>query len=130
MKTTCTICDASTGSKEYQFTLNVLNEQLTVQELICTRVSQEVLNYNLKQPTHYRGLVQPSDAEQTLNGFRLRSRRQLDQDEECNKALKAFQENQFLLLLDNRQLTELDEEITIKPGSLVTFLKLIPLVGG
>ncbi len=124
------VCDASTGSEDYQFTLNLLTEQLTVRELICTRVSQEVLDYNLKQPIHYRGLVQPSDAEQTLNGFRLRSGRQLDQEKELNKALKAFQENHFLLLLDDRQLTELDEEIVIKPDSMVTFLKLIPLVGG
>jgi hypothetical protein len=36
----------------------------------------------------------------------------------------------FLLLVDDRQLTELDQEALLRPGSEVTFLRLLPLVGG
>jgi hypothetical protein len=34
------------------------------------------------------------------------------------------------LLVDDRQVDELEEEIEIRPDTTVTFLKLVPLVGG
>ena len=47
-----------------------------------------------------------------------------------DQAVQAFQRNGFILLVDDRQLTDLEEEVVLKPGSQVTFLRLIPLVGG
>ena len=34
------------------------------------------------------------------------------------------------MLVDDRQVDELDEEIEIRPDTTVTFLKLVPLLGG
>jgi hypothetical protein len=34
------------------------------------------------------------------------------------------------LLVDDRQVEELEEVIEIRPDTTVTFLKLVPLVGG
>jgi hypothetical protein len=117
MSTTLKIRDETTfslgGDDDRGFTLDLPEEQITVRELIRARVYQEVHDYNLDQPEYFQGLVQPSDAERQ---FEL--------------ARRAFYSNGFILLVDDRQVDELEEEIEIKPDTTVTFLKLVPLVGG
>ncbi|EDL56503.1 hypothetical protein PM8797T_00784, partial [Gimesia maris DSM 8797] len=46
------------------------------------------------------------------------------------KAVEAFERNQILILVNERQAESLDEEIKITPQSEVSFLKLTLLVGG
>lgn len=131
MATAVTICDEATiGGPKHSFTLTLASERLTVRELIVRRVTHEVQQYNLTTPEVYAGLVQPTGAEVALNGFRLRERRSLDAEQQCEKAIDAFGRNGFLLLVDGRQLTGLDEPISLRPQSEVRFVKLIPLVGG
>jgi hypothetical protein len=98
--------------------------------LIRARVYEEVRAYNLRQPEYFRGLVQPTDAERTLNGFKVRQRRRIDPEKQFEKAIGLFYRNGFLILVDDRQVEELEEEIQIRQNTTVTFLKLIPLVGG
>ncbi len=125
------IADATmAGEAQPVLVLDFLTERITVRELIRSRVYQEVQDYNTRQPEQFRGLVQPTDAEKTLNGYTLRKPRQLDWQNQFEQAVKAFQSNGFIILVDDEQVTELEEEIEIKPGTAVTFLKLVPLVGG
>ncbi|MGK7906956.1 MAG: hypothetical protein AB4040_06960 [Synechococcus sp.] len=125
------ICDASNlGGDGPIFVLDFLTERITVRELIRSRVYQEVKNYNTKQTEYFHGLVQPTEAEQTLNGFRLRNPRQIDWEKQFGQAITAFQGNGFIILVDDEQVTELEEEIAVTPETTVTFLKLVPLVGG
>ena len=49
---------------------------------------------------------------------------------EVEVALDAFSRGRVLLLVDDRQVTELADEVVLAPGSAVTFLRLTPLVGG
>jgi hypothetical protein len=42
----------------------------------------------------------------------------------------AFRRNGFVVLVDERQVEDLDEVVDLFAGSVVTFLKLVPLVGG
>src|SRR5262245_23206430 len=118
------------GEKLHEWSLDFLSERVTVRELIRSRVYQEVQDYNLRQPEHYHGLVQPTDAEQTLNGFRLRKPRPLDWKQQFEKAVEAFERNQIIILINDRQAEALDEEFDIRPGAEVTFLRLTLLVGG
>lgn len=125
------IRDSNTlGNEGPVFVLDFLTERITVRELIRSRVYQEVKDYNTKQPDYFQGLVQPTDAEQTLNGYKLRQPRQIDWEKQLEKAIAAFQSNGFIILVDDEQVTELEEEITVAPETDVTFLKLVPLVGG
>ena len=79
MPTQLTIRDESTsGQTVYEFSLDVLTERITVRELIRSRVYQEVKDFNAKRPELFQGLVQPTDAGQTLNGCRLREKRHID----------------------------------------------------
>ena len=111
--------------------LEFLTEHITVRELIRSRVYQEVRDHNLKAHQQvFQGLVQPSDAERELNGYRLHKPREIDWKQQFEVALRAFERNGFIVLIDNRQAASLDEEITLKPETSVAFLKLVPLVGG
>ena len=46
------------------------------------------------------------------------------------QALHAFENNGFFLLVNDRQVESLDEEIWLGEGATASFLKLTPLVGG
>ncbi|HEV3079698.1 MAG TPA: hypothetical protein VGY66_07960 [Gemmataceae bacterium] len=131
MATTLTVRDETTDGKAvHEFAMDFLVERITVRELIRSRVYQEVQDYNLKQPQDFRSLVQPQDAERTGNGFRLRQPRQIDWKEQFARAVEAFDAGQVLVLVNDRQAERLDEVIEIKPGTVVSFLKLTMLVGG
>jgi hypothetical protein len=131
MATTLTVRDeSSAGQTLHEFALEVLSERLSVRELIRSRVYQEVQDYNLRQPQVYRGLVQPTDAERTLNGFKLKKPKQIDWKQQFDKAIEAFEANQILVLVDDRQVDSVDEEIVIGPRTRVSFLRLTMLVGG
>jgi hypothetical protein len=82
MSTALKIRDETTlslgGDDDRDFTLDVPDERITVRELIRARVYREVHDYNLDQPECFRGLIQPSDAERSLNGFKMRGRRRID----------------------------------------------------
>jgi hypothetical protein len=133
MATTLTIRDETTfgfGGDDAGYTLDVLTEHLTVRELIRARVYQEVREYNLRQPEYFRGLVQPADAERTLNGFKVPRRRRIDPEKQFENAIESFYRNGFMILVNDQQVDELEEEIEVSPDTTVTFLKLVPLVGG
>jgi hypothetical protein len=74
--------------------------------------------------------VQPTDAERTLNGYQLQAKRRIDWEQQYALALRAFEGNGFLLLAGDRQLMDLDEELELRHDTSVTFLRLVPLVGG
>lgn len=132
MPATLTIRDETTAGRQTSETvLEFLTERITVRELIRSRVYQEVEDHNRRKEVGvFQGLVQPTDAEQELNGYRLRQPRQIDWKRQYEVALKAFEQNGFLLLINDRQAESLDEEIVIAPATRVSFLKLVPLVGG
>jgi hypothetical protein len=75
-------------------------------------------------------LVQPSDTERTLNGFKFHKPRFVDPATQYEKAIEAFEGNGFIVLVDDCQIERLDTEIPLHPETSVTFLKLVPLVGG
>lgn len=114
------------GEIDVKFTKN----KVSVRELIEARVLAEVERYNNKLPEYFMGLVQPTDAEKTINGYKMKERKKVDPEKQVYIALDAFQKNAFFLLIDNYQPDHLDQEITITPHTEVTFLKLTPLVGG
>jgi hypothetical protein len=130
MAITLTIRDETTGHASQEFSMEVPTERLTVRELIRSRVYQEVQDFNLRRPEVFRGLVQPADAERTLNGYKVRSAKPIDWKEQFRVATESFEQNRFVILLDDKQLADLDQEIEMQPKSTVTFLRLMPLAGG
>ena len=126
-----TISDQTTaGETTGTCVLDLLTERITVRELIRSRVYQEVQDYKGKQGQVFNGLVQPQEAEKTLNGWKLKKPRQLDWKRQFELAIEAFEASQIVILVNDRQAESLDEEIVVEPQTTVTFLRLVPLVGG
>jgi hypothetical protein len=121
---------ASLGKTEHTFLVRVSGETISARDLIRSRVYQEVEEYNHYHPAIFRLLVQPGDAEPSGNAFRLPRPRRIDADDQFEKAIEAFERNGFVVLVDDRQVERLDANIALRPDTLVTFLKLVPLVGG
>lgn len=102
----------------------------TLRDLIRGRLQQEVERYNSALPEAFQGLVQPEESEQILNGFRMKTKRPLDCDVQCRRAFTSFEKNGFLVLVDGKQVTELDSQFDLHENSEIDFIKLVPLVGG
>jgi hypothetical protein len=128
---TLTIKDETTGGKTVnEIEVSFASELTTVKEIIETRVAAEVKTYNNKMPEYFYGLVQPSDAEKTLNGYRLKDKKKVDAEKQCLIALDAFQKNGFFILIDNIQSESLEQMLVINDKTNISFIKLTPLVGG
>ena len=131
MPATLTVHDETTsGQKTNTFTLECLTERMTVRELLRARIYQEVQDYNQKEPEYFRGLVEPTNAERVLNGYKLTAKRKIDWQEQYNRALQAFERNGFFVLVGDKQAENLDQEFEVKVDTEVSFVKLVPLVGG
>ena len=123
--TTITVADETTlGARTNELTLDFLTERVTVREVIRARVYQEVTEHNAAGRGVFRGLVRPR-ADAAGTGWR-----RIDWQEQYARALAGFAANGFLLLVDDRQVSDLDEEVVLRHDTTVTFLKLVPLVGG
>jgi len=124
--------------KDATFTGDILNEievamkreTVTVADIITARVTAEVELYNSKTHEYFQGLIQPTDAERTLNGFKMKSKRKIDAEQQVYVALDAFQSNGYFVLVDDQQAESLEQEVLLTGDTTVSFVKLTPLVGG
>jgi len=131
MTSTLTIRDESlSGESLHEWSLEVFTEKLTVRELIRSRVYQEVQDHNRKNNDVFRGFIQPEESEKVLNGWKVKNARQLDWKRQFDRAVEAFEKNQVLILINDKQAESLDDEFDLGPTTCVTFLKLTALVGG
>lgn len=121
--------ETTSGEVLQQLELQMHAETVTVAELITARVHQEVRAFNADRAlTRFHGLVAPAPRERALNGSR--TPRLIDAQEQTKVALRSYDRGHVLLLVDDRQVERIDETVQLTSSSTVTFLKLIPLVGG
>ena len=98
------------GDAAATYEIRFAGSRTTVAELIRERVAAEVARRNAE------AVGQPADS--------------LDVEQQTLRAFDGFQRNGFFLLVNDRQVETLDEEIVIAPGIDICFMRLIPLVGG
>lgn len=125
--------------------LDLLNESITVAELIQQTVDEQIrdllLNRKLDAEQMQRILdrqyltdadVRRQAAEGVVRSPSAKSVRipQIDTAEEVRKALRSFDQQTYMIVVDGHQAESLDELLTLKATSKVTFLRLTPLVGG
>jgi hypothetical protein len=123
---TVTIKDISLLGPQSPWQLDIDEEQSTLRAVIRSRIYQEVSEYNARRRNQFSGLIPPAshcpesaDAAPTL-----------DWQVHYEQAIKAFEQKRYVVLIDERQATKLDHPIHLTAYSTVTFLKLIPLIGG
>lgn len=56
--------------------------------------------------------------------------RDMSPDEAVSHALDAFVKNAFMVMVDGRQVTDLDAAVVVSPRTEVRFIRLVPLKGG
>jgi hypothetical protein len=122
--------ETAMGEIMYELEMVFSKKRISVKDIIIERVKYEVDNYNSKVTDQYYGLVQPKNAEQLLNKFKLNSKAKVDVDKQIKVALLAFQSNGFFLLVDDEQVEELEQMVDVSEHQTVSFIKLTPLVGG
>lgn len=126
-----TVVDATLpGVETHRQLLAGVPSPVTLRDLIRFRVREEVARYNANPAPRFNGLVQPLEAENSLNGSLRPAPRRLDWNKQAQVALTAFAHHGFFVLVDDRQVEDLDEELTLRETDLVRFIKLVHLAGG
>lgn len=117
-------------------------ETMTVRDVIRSRIQQEVAAYNATLAAddavpRPKLLVTPTETEALLNAKpskigpnTAKKRQPVDWEAQYDAACKAFTTNGFFVLVDDKQVDALDEPVALRRESEVTFIKLVPLVGG
>jgi hypothetical protein len=83
-------------------------ESITLRELIRMRVREEVARTNIEQGGG--------------------GARRVDWEQQADVVLHAFSKNGFVVLVGDRQVDDLNEELGA--AAAVSFVRLVPLVGG
>ena len=112
----CARIETVPKSEPIEGSIAISQSKVTVRELIEKYVTS---NDGFVEPL----LVRPTEEELALN-------MQSQTERNIARALKAFRNNGFVLLVDDRQIDDLDDEVELDRHSVVTFLRLTPLVGG
>jgi hypothetical protein len=108
--------------------LRLASERTTLRELIKRRIDEEVAELNAGSED-VRPLVTPTEQERRLNKEKP-SRQRIDAERQLAAAVEAFERTRIVIIVDGKQMLELDRPITVSPDTEIRFIKLVPLVGG
>jgi hypothetical protein len=111
-------------------TLESISSEITLRDLVRTRVREEVARYNAGPLPIFTGLVMPEGAQPTAEGFQMPQPRRIDWQRQADRAIEAFERNGFFVLVEDRQVTSLDEELDLSADSDIRFVRLVQLIGG
>ena len=116
----------------HELFLKFRTNRISAAELIAERVRQEVAAYNNRNEEAMlrHSLVIPTARGDIVIDPQGKKHQPVDTETQIAIALKAFEQNGFFILADNRQLETLDETVYLHDGLIVNFIKLTPLVGG
>jgi hypothetical protein len=115
---------------------------LTARTLIAERVRLEWEAREAGAEARKRGALSPLVTTETMrrldshrrpwggDAVRAKAAPPMTLEEVTTVALEGFRRNAFFLIVDGRQVTELDEVIPFSTTSEVRFLRLVPLIGG
>ena len=120
--------------------LKLASERITPREIIQRRVESEVEALNKRKLAHAAGQdrsrsflidVEATSPEAVLNRPLMGRKPVLVHVErEATRAFQAFEKQRFIMLLDDKQIEALDDEVTVRAESQIVFLYLVPLKGG
>jgi hypothetical protein len=103
------------------------DERVPLREIIRWRVREEIAQRRLKLA---REAPQPTPAERALNGPPMPRALATNWEQEYARALAACAAHQIIILVNDRQVDDLESLVTPSAGCEVVFLRLTPLVGG
>jgi hypothetical protein len=112
---------------EGRITLRNLITQVVQEEVSAFQARQEEkrLLHSLTEQDITRGLMK---GKIDLGG--RESVQEVKVEDAVTVALQAYEDGLYYVFVDNTQLTELEQEVTVGPDSRVTFIRLVALAGG
>ena len=117
----------SSGEILNQLKMEFQSATVTLRDLISGRVRQETKRLFESSNRSRYSLIGQTDLETSqINSIDIT----LLQDTKVKYALEMFQKNSFLVLVDDLQVSSLDQEIRLTNDTAISFLKLVPLIGG
>ncbi|GLW32493.1 hypothetical protein [Actinoplanes regularis] len=122
--------ETMTGREIGSWVLPDLPDRITARELLRLRVREEVARFAATGGDLYQGLVRPASATETAGGFRVPPDGRIDWVAQADAACAAFARNGFVMIVGDRQIEDLDWVIDLSTAGTVSFIRLIPLVGG
>ncbi len=125
-----TIRDETLLGKQTRLMVLDVPATISLRDLIRLRVREEVARYNAQPTDRFHGLVRPTGAEEDLNGYRIPPAQRIDWERQADAAVVAFGRNGFFVLVGDRQVENLEEQLCLDDASDVAFIRLVPLVGG
>ena len=102
---------------------------ISAREILRLRVEAEVERYN-ETCGAAALLIEPHWRETSLNPDRKSRFRALKLEPQVAVASEAIEKGRVIMLLDGRQVTDLDEKFVLTPASEARFIRLVPLQGG
>lgn len=122
--------ETSTGQVQDYLKLEIEYHTVTLKQIFeqCIRARFQLI------ATHVGQVTERGEYEQRLNqteqGQKGNVWSHLALEVQLEQAGRAFEKNQLLVLVDEHQITKIDEKIDLAEHSTIQFIQLIPLVGG
>lgn len=124
---TITLQDASLqGQQQSPWQMNIFEEQSTLREILRSRIYQEVSEYNAQKRSQSLCLI----TLMPVGRPQADAAPPVDWQIHYKRAVEAFKKKRYLVLINGRQMTKLDAPVHLTDQTTITFLKLIPLIGG
>lgn len=140
MSVQLSIIEKIVGQTERQaFSLRLASQRVPARDIVKTHVRAEVDRLNDQTRRNHAKhdrvasfLVGPHshETERRLNKGVRRTLKLLDTETEIKAALGGIAAKQVIMLFDDLEVDDLDKELTVTDESKLTFLRLVPLVGG
>jgi len=131
-----TIGQKNPSDTSWEVFISQVQVKYTLRELIASVVQEEVNSYNQKyhqnrlSPVLSFDYIEQGKANGKI-GFSVKSSNPvIDTEKAVEKALGAFSMGHYYVFVDEVQLNSLDDEVILKANSKISFLRLMPLVGG
>jgi len=109
------------------------HNSVTLEGLIRMKVTEEVRAFNAKQKRRL-GMEYRTDEdllEDMEHGrINVKPKGVVDETKEIKKAIQAFKDGLFQVVMNGRKLEKLDEVIPVRKDLEILFLRTIPLAGG
>lgn len=116
------VIDDVVGLRARSVTELQVAEQTSLRELLRQRISA-MPPAGVNEKGLLTGLA-------SSNARRGSGQRPSDEAALMRAATEAFKNNRLIVIVGDRQIADLDEPVTLAPETEITFLKLVPLVGG
>jgi len=118
------------GQLLHELQMSLPRPSIGIRELIDIRVRLEVENYiQGKRHAGYE-LFAVDEVEKLLNGRGSGVAPQFDAEKHVQRAMSGFSSNRFFVIVNDRQVTDIDEKVAVADTTNVSFMQLMPLVGG